>query len=250
MTDIPSGDHGERLDIRILHAFADGELEPEEAARVVLHLADCPTDQEAVDRIMAMNAMMAQACSGPMQEPIPPRIRSAIFGEPAAVGTTTPLSRRRIYRFAGLTGGALAAGLAALAIWLPGVSDPDLPLGRIAARSPIAEALDELASGGTQLVAHDTELGVIASFAVKDGYCREISLDRSNTPDLIALACHDAEGWQITARLEMIGMTPASGYTPAEGQDDDPIGAYLDRVQASSVLSPDLEARAKEAGWH
>lgn len=249
MTDTLSLNGEGRLDIRVLSAFADGEMEPEAAARVVLHLADCPADQEVVDRIMTMNAMMVRACSGPMEEPVPPRIRTAIFGEPVVVGAALPPSRRRMYRFAAMTGGALAAGLAVLAIWLPEGGNPNLPLGPVAARSPIAEALSELASGGTRLVAQDIEFGIIASFAVGDGYCREVALDRNDAPDLVALACRDAEGWQVTARQEVAEIDRAAGYTPAEGQHDDPIGAYLDRVKAGSVLPPDLEARAREAGW-
>ncbi|MFV0384698.1 anti-sigma factor family protein [Paracoccus sp. (in: a-proteobacteria)] len=248
MTKTPAGNDPARLDIGLLHAFADGELAPDEAARVVLHLADCPADQELVNGIMATNAMIARACAGPMQEPVPPRIRSAIFGPPAPVGAAPPARRGGVLRFAGL-GGALAAGLAALAVWLPTGGDPALPTGPVAVRSPVAEALTQLATGESRLVAQDTRLDVTGSFAVRDGYCREVSLDRDKAVGVVALACHGPEGWRIAARQEVEAINPEVGYFPAGGDEDDPVGAYLDAVNAGPVLSAEQEAAARASGW-
>ena len=132
----------ERMDPRLLNAFADGELEPEEAARVVMHLADCPEDQALVDAIMMTNALLVRACAGPLEEPVPPAIRAAIFGPPAAAeprGARVVAFRRPGVR-AALWGGALAAGLAAAAVLLPivGGDGPNSRSGpcRPAARSP------------------------------------------------------------------------------------------------------------------
>ncbi len=46
-----------------LAAFVDGELSPEEAAEVVMHLADHPADQTYVDDLFAANAALAEAFS-------------------------------------------------------------------------------------------------------------------------------------------------------------------------------------------
>ncbi len=246
-------DEMKRLDPVILNAFADGELEPEEAARVVMHLADCPADQAVVDGIMAMNATLARACEGPMHQPVPPAIRAAIFGPPAAASSARPARLRRL-----LTGwrvmvgaGALAAALAvAAAILLSPADAPMLTLGPLEPRSPMSEALDELASGQTRLVEKNTELGILASFAVQGGYCREFSLHHDIRPDLVALACNDAGGWHVAALQPASTPSSSSGYAPAGGDGDNPIGAYLDTRGAGLAMAPEEEAEVLRAGWH
>lgn len=247
-----------RLDPVILNAFADGELEPEEAARVVMHLADCPADQAVVDAIMVMNATLACACKGPLHQPVPPAIRAAIFGPPTTVSPARPARLRRLLAgwrvMAGA--GALAAALAvAAAILLPPADGPMLPLGPLEPRSPMSEALDELASGQTRLVERNTELGILASFAVQGGYCREFSLRHDTRPDLVALACNDAGGWHVAALQaapppSSTPASPPSGYAPAGGDDDNPIGAYLDARGAGLAMAPEEEAEVLRAGWH
>jgi anti-sigma factor RsiW len=69
---------------RKLAAFADGELEPEEAARVVMHLADHPEDQAYVDRIAVERALLARAYGPIAAEPVPERIRAVIEGREAS----------------------------------------------------------------------------------------------------------------------------------------------------------------------
>ena len=48
-----------KIDRTRLAAFVDGELSPEEAAAVVMHLADHPADQAYVDDLFAANAALA-----------------------------------------------------------------------------------------------------------------------------------------------------------------------------------------------
>lgn len=235
------------LDPGILHAFTDGELEPEEAARVVMHLADCPADQAVVDRIMSMNATLARACEAPLHQPVPPAIRDAILGR------ATPPARvirfpTRVRLLAGA--GALAAALALVAIMLPPADAPMLALGPLEPRSPMSEALDELASGQTRLVARKTELAVVASFAVQGGFCREFSLRHDAGRDLVGLACNDAGGWNVAAQQQAAISSAPSGYVPAEGGGRDAIGAHLDALGAGLVLSPEAETAALRAGWH
>ena len=237
----------ERMDPRILNAFADGELEPEAAARLVMHLADCPEDQAVVDRIMVMNALLARACAGPLDEPVPPAIRAAILGPPAKV---TPFRRPRVR--AAFWGMALAAGLAAAAVLLPrlGQDPAELALGPVPERSPITEALAELAAGDTRLVARDVELAMIASYAVPGGYCREFAIHAGpGGADLVGLACTEGEGWQVAAREAQPEADAGTRYVPAGGDDEDAIRARLDVLGAGPALSPEDEAAARAAGW-
>ena len=49
------------MDKARLAAFVDGELSPEDAAEVVMHLANDPVDQAYVDELMALNVIIADA---------------------------------------------------------------------------------------------------------------------------------------------------------------------------------------------
>lgn len=236
----------ERMDPRLLNAFADGELEPEAAARLVMHLADCPEDQAVVDGIMVMNALLVRACGGPLDEPVPPAIRAAIFGPSANV---TPFRRRVLAASWGL---ALAAGLAAAAVLLPrlGRDADEIALGPVPERSPVAEALAELAPGDSRLVARDVELSMIASYAVPGGYCREFAIAAgAGEAERLGLACTAGDGWQVAARERPPEADAGTRYVPAGGDDEDAIRTRLDALGAGPALSPEEEAAAHAAGW-
>lgn len=117
MTD---ADRTTAMDRNRLAAFADGGLSPEEAAAVVMHLADHPEDQAFVDDLMASNALLVRAFSGPSQEPVPERFRAIILPEEGRDRTADVIPfRRRLHRslpaLAGF-GAAAAAVLAGVAV--------------------------------------------------------------------------------------------------------------------------------------
>lgn len=275
---------GARMDPAILSAFADGQLEPEEAARVVMHLADCPEDQRVVDGIMSMNHMLSRACAGPLDEAVPPAILATIRGpgtaeatpaggasggaasaaRPETGGGAPPRRARgrptraraggarwpRLGLPGALLGGALAASIAAAVVFFPRQDAPLLALGDVPAGSPVAAALDHLASGETRRVGRGAELDVLASFAVADGYCREMLLRSGEARNAVGLACGRGDGWRITAWHELPEAAATSGYVPAGGAGGDPLGAELDALGATFALGADEERAAREAGWH
>jgi len=67
-----------------LAAFVDGELSPEEAAAVVIYLADHPQDQAYVDHLTAANVALSQAFAAEVDEPVPDRLRHLIMGKKTA----------------------------------------------------------------------------------------------------------------------------------------------------------------------
>ncbi len=251
MTETPGMDR-ERMDPRLLNAFADGALEPEDAARVVMHLADCPADQAVVDGIMTTNALLARACAGPMQEPVPPAIRATILdARPAEPRPRQTPPRRRPAR-AFLWAGALAAGLAAAALLPPLLTrdGAELALGPVPARSPLAEALTELHSGETQMLAQDVEIVMVATYASPAGFCREFTLHAGvGAADLAGLACRDGTGWRVAARETEPESEAGTRYVPAGGDDADAIRTSLDARDAGPALSTADEAAALGAGW-
>ena len=123
-----------------LAAFADGELSPEEAAAVVMHLADHPEDQAWVDEVMAANVALARAFSAPMAEPVPDRFRALILPEAEPAATVVAFRPRRAMPqvWAGAAV-ALAAALAVMA-FLP-EPEAGLRVGPVAAGSPLEAAL-------------------------------------------------------------------------------------------------------------
>lgn len=241
------------MDRALLAAFADGALEPEDAARVVLHLADHPDDQAYVDEVMAANAALQRAFGGPMHQPVPAAIRDTILPPPPA--TVIPF-RRRLVRMAG--SGWLAAGLAAaaavgaVAVLAPQGTPPSalLAVGPVAPGGALGALLADAPSGERRELGGGRSLNVLASLPVPDGYCREVELiDRPGATLSRALACTGAEGWQVAVVVaEGLGTVGPDGIAPASGGGAD-LTPWLDRLGAGLVLDPSEEARALAAGW-
>lgn len=244
-----------------LTAFADGELSPEEAAAVVMHLADHPEDQAFVDEVMAANAALVRAFSAPMAEPVPDRIRRTIEGAPPqGLARVLPFRRRDPqgpvpYAVGGMV---LAASVAVAAFLIPGsVSRDLLPVGRLAADSELARALATLPTGGDGRLDDGRAITVLATMPVEGGHCREVEvIDRPGGTLSVALACTDAPeagdaGWSIRVAMTepLPGDVSADGFVPAGGIETDAILPWLDHLQAGPALAPAEEAALIADGW-
>jgi negative regulator of sigma E activity len=242
------------MDRERLAAFADGELPPEEAAAVVLHLARHPDDQAWVDELFAANAALAQAFSDPLHEPVPEAIRAAIFGpaETATVVTFRPRPRLPL----ALGGLALAATVAAAALLLPALlRDPaatGVALGPVAAADPVAQLLQTGISGAPAALEDGREVMVLASFAMPDGrFCREFELvDAGSGRVDYAIGCRSGAGWQVEVAIaEAAGSGGAGGFAPAGGAEADMLTRFLERGGAPAPLDAAAEAEAIRNGW-
>lgn len=246
------------MDKTLLAAFADGELSPEEAAAVVMHLADHPQDQAFVDDVMASNAALARAFSDPLDEPVPEALRQAILGpvaEPEAVVVPfrrRPDLRRGVALWGSLVGGvALAAGLA-LGVFLPGGAMVDLTPGPLAAGGALTQMLSSQPSGGQQTLPDGRSAMVLATLPTPGGYCREVEVTHPEHARLdVVLACTEGADWRIEAVLtENFGPTAAAeGFAAASGDEVQSFTPFLDRIGAGPVLTPQDEAAAIAAGW-
>lgn len=251
------------MDRARLAAFVDGELDPEEAAAVVMHLADSPEGQAVVDDLMALNEMLAAAYEEPLNEPAPRPILNAIIGESGGETTTSDevvafprAAPSRISRPLWFGGGALAASFAAF-VFFTGLEHPApvaLTPGPIAVKSSIGEALDQLASGESRYIGDDIELSVRASFATASkGVCREFEIAREGRARLeFAIACpgfDEGAGWRIEAAGAFEANAPTDAIAPASSAIVDPIGDFLDEAGAGSTLTRQEEAQARAAQW-
>lgn len=230
-------------------AYVDGELSPEDAAKVVLHLADHPRDRARVDALMELNEALGQAYDQPMNEPAPRRILAAIEGRRvlAFPGLRRPAPRAALWA----ASGALAAGFAAFLLLSPARdAGDDIAAGVILNASPAAEALSQLGSGASRFVGAGRELRVVASYRAADNrLCREFRLTGAAGAEA-GLACAEDGGWRIEALAARQGADATQAITPAAGAHDDPVEAALDAIGAGMVLPPAEEARAIAAGWN
>ena len=243
---------GYRIDKTRLAAFADGELSPEEAAEVVIHLADSPEDQAYVDDLLAANAALAQAFAGPMHAPVPEAMRALILGEAAPqTARVLPFPRRAILG-AGLGLAALvAASVAAVVVLMP-QPDPAFVMGPMAP-SDLRDAVMRQPSGQPLDLTADHALTLLASLPIPGGHCREAELlQRRSAQVTLALICDHGQGWQVELALQQALPDASGGIVPAEGDADDTaaaIGLWLDRLGAGQTLAPDAEAAAIASGW-
>ncbi len=249
------------MDKSRLAAFVDGELSPEDAAAVVIHLADHPDDQAYVDELMALNVMIADAYDAPLHQPAPDAILATIAanGEPSSQPSNVmPFPMAHLVRKPATwgLGGALAAGLATFMIMNePGAGDPGrVVLGPLPTDHAQTYALNELGAGQTRRFGDETEFSVTASFQTDiKGVCREFRVTQGDNGRFdVGVACPaegDGDDWVIEV-VDILGSDdPATSFTPASGAQADPIGDFLDHVGAGRMLTPEEEEAARAAGW-
>lgn len=251
--------HRPLMDKDRLAAFVDGELSPEEAAAVVMHLADHPQDQAYVDDLMAANEALSQAFAAPLDEPVPPAMRDLILGTPPPpAGSVVPFPARSGLRARVLTlggglvaGAALAAGLA-VAVFLPTVDAHDLMPGPLAASGPLHAALSTLTAGTVQVMEDGAEVMILASMPTPAGFCREIEVIHPEAGRLeAALACTSGAGWavEVVIAADLADTTAPEGFETASGDEVQGFAPFLDRIGAGAVMAPDDEAAAIARGW-
>lgn len=249
------------MDAGRLAAFVDGELSPEDAAAVVLHLADCPGDRAHVDALMEVGALFAAAYAEPMHQAVPERLRAVIYpvapqsaplrAAPRRAAASRAAAQRPRRRLAGWGLAALAAS-ALLAVSL--VQRPDTggapAAGPVAAGSTLHAALEATPSGPGA-----SGLMLIATFRDAAGRpCREFEARTPRTGVVThGIACREGtSGWKtIAAFSEEAPEAGASrqAFVPAGGAADNDLDAVLDRIGAGMSLSPAEEAALIRDGW-
>jgi len=242
-----------------LAAFVDGELAPEEAAAVVMHLADHPQDQAYVDDLMAANAVLTRAFAAPLEDPVPPALRHLILGTAPEAPTEKVVrfpakarNRSGLAAWGGLlAGAALAAGLA-VAVYLPGVGASGLTPGPLAADSPLAMALADLPAGAALMLDGGAEAMILGSVPTPTGFCREVEvIDAAEGVLKAALACTEGAGWTVAVVLaeNLADAAESEGFGTASGAEAQSFAPFLDRIGAGAFLSPEQEAAAIARGW-
>lgn len=232
-----------------LAAFADGELPPDEAAAVVMYLADHPEDQAYVDDLMAANAALARAFAAPMSEPVPPAILATIEGRNRVSAKVLAFLRPPVVAFGGM---ALAASVVLALLLQPEAPDFGLQTGDVAKAQPLFDHLQSLPSGQTVSMAGGQALTILATLPVDAGFCREVEvIDSASKRRDVALACTDGNGWHIDVAVSetIPAQTSDPGYVPASGAGVDALAPWLDRLGAGITLDAAAETKAISGGW-
>lgn len=238
-----------------IQAYVDGELTPEDAARIDEAVAADVMVAARVEREKRLRMTLRGAFDPVLSERVPDRLRLLLAGDDATPGgdargdvaNVSELRPRRVdvpprWRTPVL---ALAASVAALAVsmWLRPGGPMHLQDGYLVARGEFARDLDSvLASAPAGGAA--TSIGL--TFRDVDGrICRSFALRGMATA---GLACRDGDRWvlPVVSRLpagEGGEVRQASTAMPAEVQ------AAVDARLQGEVFDAAQERAAYEAGW-
>lgn len=241
------------MDKEELAAFVDGELSSDEAAAVVLHLAEHPDDQAHVDDLFAVNAALAEAFGAPVSERVPDAILATIDGA-VARAAILPFQLRPVGVVAGL---AMAAALSAAVVLLRQHDGPTLALGPVLGGSALAEAMDLMPSGVATVLPDGREMMVQASFAVDGGHCREVDVIDNRLGQIEhALVCldraarGDSAGWQVEVVLQQVLDPGLVDETAIDvGAADEELDPFLHARGAGPALTPEEELLAISEIW-
>lgn len=214
----------------VLMAYADDELDAATRAEVEAAMASDPDIARRIAQHTALRSRVHSAFTQVLDEPVPARLLQVVRGEPAGdrKSNILPLRQRRVQRWTWPQWGAIAASLIVgvfagrLALFRAGTGPVVVRGGEIVASGVLADALS------AQLVASQPNAAPVrigVSFRSKSGqYCRTFTLHQTAT--LAGLACHAAQGWQLSVL--------AGAQSPATGS-----GAYR---QAASAMPPAVTA--------
>jgi hypothetical protein len=239
-----------------LMAFADGELAPDEAARVAAAMAIDPMVAARVE-LFTQGRKMVQVALGappPVSDALTARIRALAeadarqeTGASEAANVVSLAARRRlvpIWQLPIAASIALAVGFAAG--WSGAPNDPrDGGLALASLDDPaLVSALETQKAGARLGIGGDAEVSLVASFLGRDGsLCREFEHAAGGT-GMVAVACHRDAVWTVDFAV----ATPApdaDGYVPASSLDA--LDAWLTASEAGSPLSEAEETAALAA---
>ena len=244
--------HNLSMDPDTLAAFVDGELSPEDAAHVLMHLEAHPADKAFVEEIERSNALLAKAFDAPLYEPVPEAILATIQDHEPVQDNVVPFMRRTVPT--PVLGGLLAASVAivlGVGMWT-GQDRGQLNVGQLASASQLSDVLDTLPTGTvTELSDMEVEATVLSSFLDnQDRVCREFEIAGEARVER-GIACREDDAWRVAGRITVpeaeIGEEGA--FVPAGGEADGTLDALLDELGAGMMLTHQEEEALMARGW-
>jgi hypothetical protein len=237
------------IDRETLAAYADGELGPEDMARVEAAIAADPVLAAEVEAHRNLRAMLGAHFAPIAEMPVPQRL-SAPLARPSnvvdlgAVRSAREAAARpsRHMPSRWIMGGALAASLV-LGIVLSGQIPTGGPIrsegGQLVASGKLDSALT------SQLASADgnAPVRILLSFRAADGsFCRGFQ-----TAAMAGIACREGDAW-VVERTQAGGAEKRSDYRQA-GSASAAIMAAAQDMAADGALGADAERAARDGGW-
>lgn len=234
-----------------IQAYVDGELAPEDAARIEAAVAADVLVAARVEREMRLRAQVRGAFAPVLDEPVPDRLQALLRGGagdgalPGAADTVVPLRRANRAGRWRAPAYALAASVAVLAVslWMrPAAGPVELRDGALVARGELARGLDQALASAPEANAR-TSIGL--TFRDANGaICRSFSHAGMGA----GLACRDGTGWSIEVLSRGAGeadgpVRQAAAEMPAAVQ------AAVDAHLAGDVFDARQERLARDSGW-
>jgi hypothetical protein len=246
-------------DLITLGAYVDGELAPEEMARIAMLVDTRPDIAMEVAHLRALHVGLQGAMEPVSNEPVPERLLDAVRNTPAS-----PLWRLREWsrdtirgffaRPALSLGAALACGLV-IGLVMDRGDDGLLSgsSGRIVAQGALAKALDEqLASAGYG----GTGPRIGTSFQNKNGQdCRTFTIPSgtvsSGDAASAGIACRDSALWVVgTLAPAPKPSTSPDHYGMAGSDMPDLIREAATAMMAGSPFDAQAERKARDHHWN
>lgn len=249
----------------LLMAFADGVLEPAEAARIEAILKDRPDLQHKVGKFRQTGVALQRAFDEVLDAPVPEQLLAAIRQTPAERDNVVPLQRDRAVsvRRSGSSGAstfpwrpiAMAASVSlvvgALAAWYVKPA-PGAGAATIVAQGSVRQAL-ETGISGTALAVGAVRVTPLESFVAKDkSFCRQYEVSGADTGVFGGVACRTDDGsWQVKVHIGKQQPRANAGRIAPAGRDNgsDILNAFIDREIEGGALDPAEELRAIERKW-
>lgn len=243
---------GTDIDDVMLMAYADGELDETESARVEAALSDDPIVAARLVVFSRTREALVSAAAVRRADPLPVQVLSRAQASIDAAGRESdaevvPLTRpdRRL-RFWPMS---LAASLAAVGLLCGYILspyarvEPQEPRFAILGATGLSEELDRLPAGGRADI-EGGEVAIIASFRDADGaLCREFEVDSPDATTVVSVACRSQTGW--VPKLAVIAPADdGSQYAPASSLET--LDAYLAAIGAGAPLPIEEESAALE----
>lgn len=239
-----------------IQAYVDGELAPEDAARVEAAVAADVMVAARVEREKRLRAKLRGAFDPVLSEPVPDRLRLLLAGDDETSHGSDRKPAENVVELrrkpsAGIPARwrtpvvAIAASVAALAVsmWLRPGAPVQMQDGQLVARGEFARDLDT-ALASAPAAASPTSVGL--TFRDGDGRICRSFLHRDIAS--AGLACRSGDRWllPVLSRIEAGAageVRQASSAIPAEVQ------AAVDARLQGEVFDAAQERAARNAGW-
>lgn len=234
------------IDDALLIAYADGECDAADRARIEQALADDPALRERLEQHRRI-AVRLNAQYGPIAEaPVPDRLTALLQKQQADVidFAAARAKRRSLPGWGnwGAIAASLAVGVLAGQMALPGRGGiVESRHGALIARGELAQALDvQLASA--QDSGSKVRIGV--SFQDKSGqYCRSFE-----TGSLAGIGCRDGEYWRLPVTHSAGDSRGQTGYRQA-GSGDALVMETATEMMRGAPLDAAIERKVRDNGW-